>query len=57
MNGERKQILILGNGYAGCTAALKLDKVNEIEVTLVGPRDFFYNKIAGLRASTAGGNW
>jgi NADH dehydrogenase FAD-containing subunit len=55
---ERKQVVILGAGYAGVTAAAKLDQANRVDVTLISPTEgYLLHKIAGLRAVTKGGNW
>jgi NADH dehydrogenase FAD-containing subunit len=55
---QRKHVVVLGSGYAGSTAAAKLDRTVGIDVTLVSPNDgFVIHKIAALRAVTKGGNW
>ena len=55
---ERKQVVVLGGGFAGISAASKLDQANRIDVTLVTPFEGFFNyKIASLRAIAKGGDW
>ena len=54
---QRKQVVVLGSGYAGVTAAAKLDRTPGIDVTLIAPRDHLIHKISVLRAVTKGGGW
>ena len=52
-----KKVVVLGAGYAGASVAAKLDRMKEIDVTLVTPRDFILHKIGSLRAAVKGGAW
>jgi hypothetical protein len=55
---QRRQVVILGVGYAGSSAAKALDKANGIDVTVVAPEEgYVLHKIAGLRAAVKGDEW
>jgi NADH dehydrogenase FAD-containing subunit len=49
MNRTRKQVVVIGGGYAGVAAAQALDSV--AEVTLVDRKPVFFHRIAALRAA------
>ena len=54
----KKQIVVLGAGYAGMGVAAQLEKSALCEVTVVSPRaGFLFNKITALRAVVVGDGW
>jgi NADH dehydrogenase FAD-containing subunit len=62
MGLDRKRVIIIGGGFAGCKVAKSLDKYasenGSIELILITKREnFLLNKFAALRAATLAGTW
>ena len=49
MNPTRKQVVVIGGGYAGIAAAQALDTA--ADVTLIDRKPVFFHRIAALRAA------
>jgi len=39
LGGKRERVVVLGGGFAGCTAAAKLDRHPNLHVTLVDTKE------------------
>jgi NADH dehydrogenase FAD-containing subunit len=52
---ERKNIVIVGGGYAGINLVHKIEKFlpSTHRIVLIDEQDFFYHKIAALRAAAS----
>ena len=52
MSEARKEIVIIGSGYAGVETYKQLDKkkLNNVNITLISKTNYFYHNVASPRA-------